>query len=149
MISVLLLYNEPILPVDHPDAEAEHSVLAVARGIQDILDEAGFKPKLFGLGRDPLALLKELETNRPDAVVNLFEGNPNWTETESYVAGLLEWKEIPFTGSPMAALTLCRAKHQANPMMRGAGLPTAPCLVVDRLPLPPSSLVFPVIAKLA
>src|SRR5439155_23254399 len=51
------------------------------------------------------------------------------------------------TGSPMRALAMCRAKHQANGLLRGAGLPTAPSFVVDALPVPRSTVSFPVIAK--
>ncbi|MFO0970331.1 MAG: hypothetical protein U0793_32685 [Gemmataceae bacterium] len=149
MTRVLLLYNEPLLPPDHPDAESERSVVGVAQSMATILSDAGFTPKLFSLARDPVPLLRELDEDRPDVVVNLFEGNLDNTETESYVCGLLEWKEVPFTGSPMRALALCRAKHQANSLLRGGGLPTAPSLVVDSLPAPRCPLTFPVIAKLA
>jgi D-alanine-D-alanine ligase len=147
MTRVLLLYNQPLLPVDHPDAQSEHTIVDVAQKMQTILARAGFEPRLFPLGRDPVPLLQELDQRRPDVVVNLFEGNLHNTETESYVAGLLEWKEVPFTGSPMRALAMCRAKHQANHLLRGAGLPTAPSFVVDALPVPRCALAFPVIAK--
>lgn len=149
MTRVLLLYNEPLLPAHHPDAASEHTIVDVAANMHRILARAGVEPRLFGLGQNPVALLEELERRRPDVVLNLFEGNLHNTETESYVAGLLEWTGIPFTGSPMRALTLCRAKHQASALLRGAGLPTAESIVVDRLPLPPCPLRFPVIAKLA
>lgn len=149
MTQVLLLYNQPQLPRDHPDAEAEHTVLDVAHGIEMILGRHGARPRLFALGQDPRDLWRELEERRPDVVVNLFEGNPDNTETESYVAGLLEWKGIPFTGSSMRALTVCRAKHLAKGLLQGAGLPTPESFVVESLPLPESRLELPVIAKLA
>jgi D-alanine-D-alanine ligase len=147
MTHVLLLYNQPLLPRDHPDAESEHTVVANAQCIEGILRQAGYQVRLFGLGQNPADLLAELDQNRPDVVVNLFEGNLDNTETESYVAGLLEWKGIPFTGSPMATLSLCRPKHLTKHLLRGAGLPTADFFVVDAAPLPPCHLDFPVIAK--
>jgi len=149
MIDVLLLYNEPLLPEDHRDAESEHTVVDVAKYIGEILGTNGYAPRLFGLGQNPADLLRELDARRPDVIVNLFEGNPDNTETESYVAGLLEWKGIPFTGSPMRALCLCRPKHLAKLLLKGAGLPTAGFFVIDQLPVPESPLEFPVIAKLA
>ncbi len=80
-------------------------------------------------------------------VFNLFEGNLENTATESYVAGLLEWKGIPFTGSPMHTLSLARAKHLTKPLLRGAGLPTADFMVVNELPVPACNLEWPVIVK--
>ena len=49
--SVLTLYNEPLLPRDHPDAEAEHSVVEVATDMTRILAEAGYEATQMGLGR--------------------------------------------------------------------------------------------------
>src|SRR4029077_16098909 len=71
----------------------------------------------------------------------------NHTDTESYVAGLLQWHGVPFTGSPMHALSLARAKHLAKPLLRGAGLVTADFMVVNELPVPPCNLEWPVIVK--
>src|SRR5262249_16858271 len=83
----------------------------------------------------------------PAVVFNLFEGNLDNAATESYVAGLLEWHGVPFTGSPMHTLSLARAKHLTKPLLRGAGLPTADFMVVDELPVPPCDLDWPVIVK--
>jgi D-alanine-D-alanine ligase len=144
---VLVLYNEPILPKDHPDAESEHTVVGIANKMAGILERAGFRLKLMGLGPNPTLLWQELKRSKPAVVFNLFEGNPHNTETESYVAGLLQWSGVPFTGSPPAALSLARAKHTAKTLLRGAGLPTADFLVVDDLPVPECTLAWPVIVK--
>jgi len=145
--SVLMLYNQPVLPRDHPDAESEHSVVEVATDMASVLEGAGYATSLLGLGAEPGKLWNELQTRKPDVVFNLFEGNLDNTETECYVAGLLEWSGIPFTGSPHAALTLARAKHTVKHLLRGAGLPTAPFLALDSLPVPACDLVYPVIVK--
>src|SRR5262245_17670965 len=108
--SVLVLYNEPVLPRDHPDAESEHSVLGTAGKVAAALAEANFRVEQLALGADPAVLWSELKQRKPDVVFNLFEGNPDNTETESFVAGLLEWSGVPYTGSPFAALSLARAK---------------------------------------
>jgi D-alanine-D-alanine ligase len=144
---VLVLYNEPLLPVDHPDAEAEHTVVGIARAMARILEEAGFRLKLMGLGQNPNTLWQELKKAKPEVIFNLFEGSGNNAETESYVAGLLEWSGIPYTGSPPQALSLARAKHTAKTLLRGAGLPTADFLVIEDLPVPECSLEWPVIVK--
>jgi D-alanine-D-alanine ligase len=145
--SVLMLYNQPVLPRDHPDAESEHSVVEVATDLGNILVEAGYAVSHLGLGVEPDRLWLELQSRKSDVVFNLFEGNLDNTETEAYVAGLLEWSGIPFTGSPHATLTLARAKHTVKHLLRGAGLPTADFFTLDALPLPETDLIYPVIVK--
>src|SRR5688572_22532110 len=105
---VLVLYNHPLLPVDHPDADSEHSVVQIAEKIGGALEQEGFRTSMLGLKHDPMVLWTEIDRRRPDVVFNLYEGTLDDTESESYVAGLLQWKGVPFTGSPMAALSLCR-----------------------------------------
>ncbi len=145
---VLVLYNHPQLPGDHPDAQSEHSVVEIAVNLAEILEASGgFRTSLLGLKQDPSVLWTELRRRKPAVVFNLFEGNLENTATESYVAGLLEWSGVPFTGSPMHTLSLARAKHVAKPLLRGAGLPTADFMVVDELPVPECTLDWPVIVK--
>lgn len=144
---VLVLYNEPLSPEDHPDSESEQAVVAIAESMATSLQQAGFHMKLLGLGNDPTMLWDELRRTRPSAVLNLYEGQLEDTETESYVAGLLQWSGIPFTGSPPQALTLARAKHITKLILRGGGLPTADFMVVQELPMPECTLPWPVIVK--
>jgi D-alanine-D-alanine ligase len=145
--SVLVLYNQPLLPNDHPDAQSEHTVVEIAEFISRTLDRAGFSTSMLGLGPDPGALWQELKGRGIDVVFNLFEGNLDNPETESYVAGLLDWAGMPYTGSPFQALSLARAKHTAKYLLKGAGLPTADFQIVHELPAPVCKLDFPVIVK--
>jgi D-alanine-D-alanine ligase len=145
--SVLVLHNQPLLPEDHPDAESEHTIVGIAGAMANILGKADFRVSQLGLGPDPTALWSELKKRKPDVVFNLFEGSLDNTETESYVAGLLDWAGVPYTGSPAQALDLARAKHTAKYLLKGAGLPTADFLVVNELPTPECDLEYPVIVK--
>jgi D-alanine-D-alanine ligase len=145
--TVLILYNQPLLPADHPDSASEHTVVGVADKMTTILQDAGFRIRRLGLEQDPTALWAELRRRRPDVVFNLFEGNLDDAETESYVAGLLHWSGIPFTGSAFSTLTLARAKHLTKLLLRGAGLPTADFFTVEQLPVPVCELEWPVIVK--
>ncbi|MBI3411827.1 MAG: D-alanine--D-alanine ligase [Planctomycetes bacterium] len=145
---VLMLHNYPTLPLDHPDAASEHSVVEIAQTLGRILEEdAGFRTTSLGLKQDPTYLWAELKRRKPAVVFNLFEGNPDNPETEAYVAGLLQWKGIPFTGSPLRTLALARAKHLTKQLLRGAGLPTAEFFVVSELPVMNCPLEWPVIVK--
>ena len=58
---VLVLYNHPLLPRDHPDADSEHSIVDIALRMAEILEaEGGFRTTLLGLKQDPSMLWTEL-----------------------------------------------------------------------------------------
>jgi D-alanine-D-alanine ligase len=122
--SIIVLYNEPTLPPEHPDRRAEEDVLRVAADVASIL-ERDYRVSQLGIGQEPDRLMTELRQRRPDAVFNLFEGLGTQGQTEAYVAGLLDWLGIPYTGCPFESLVLCRDKSRTKQLLRGAGLPTA------------------------
>src|SRR5947208_3594462 len=105
---VLVLHNQPTLPYDHPDALSEHEILDTAAEVSNHLRTAGYEVTRLGVGNDPTPLLTGLCMPRPDVVFNLFEGTHDRGQTEAFAAGLLEWLDIPFTGSPCDTLTLAR-----------------------------------------
>ncbi len=144
---VLILYNEPVLPEDHPDAESEREILSTVEAVENNLVAAHFPTHKLGISTDARPLLDGLREMQPDVVFNLFEGTGDHGHTEAYVAGLLEWSGIPFTGCPAQALGLARDKARTKYLLQGAGLPTAPFFVVENLPVPPSPLAWPVIVK--
>lgn len=147
MPSVLVLYNQPLLPRDHPDAESEHSVVEIAGGIARVLAGNGFATSQLALGADPGPLWSELQSRRPDVVFNLYEGQNDNPESETFVAGLLDWSGIAYTGSPPQALALARAKDTVKYLLRGAGLSNAEFLAVTELPLPEWSFGYPAMVK--
>jgi D-alanine-D-alanine ligase len=143
---VLVLYNEPQSAADHAEAASEHAVVDHARSQAAVLNKAGYAVELLGLNPDPAFLWHELQRRRPDVILNLYEGTLDDPETETYVAGLLQWSGIPYTGCTVPTLTLTRAKHQTKRVLKTAGLPTADFMVVDREPAP-CTLEWPVFVK--
>jgi D-alanine-D-alanine ligase len=146
-IRVVILYNKPTLAVDHPDADAEHEVLFTVEEVAKALAGAGFEVERLGVDHEPRDLLEGLRSHQPDVVFNLFEGLADRGETEAHVAGVLEWLGLPFTGCPFQTLCLALNKPLTKRLLQGAGLPTADFFVVDRLPLPPCPVPWPVIVK--
>ncbi|HEV3263677.1 MAG TPA: hypothetical protein VG013_42975 [Gemmataceae bacterium] len=144
---VLILHNEPVLPVGHPDFESEHEVLHTVEVVGKNLTEAGFEVTRLAVSTDAGVLLEGLRARRPDVVFNLFEGTADHGNTEAYVAGLLDWTGVPFTGSPCHTLCLARSKHLTKHLFQGAGLPTPAFFVVEELPVPACPLAWPVIVK--
>ncbi|MDB5313531.1 MAG: ddl 2 [Gemmataceae bacterium] len=144
---ILVLYNEPVLPPDHPDAGSEHDVLDTVSDTVKILKAAGFDTARLGINYDPRPLLAELNRNPPDAVFNLFEGMATRPETEVSAAALLEWLNVPFTGCPSPALALGRDKVRTKHLLAAVGLPTPDYLVIDAPPVPRWRRPWPAIVK--
>ncbi len=144
---LLVLHNDPVLPVNHPDAASEREILETIEIVSHVLRAEGFRVSRLALGNDLAALLDGLKKFRPQAVFNLFEGLADRPFTETVVAGILEWLDIPFTGCSSDTLNLARDKQRTKYLLHGAGVPTAPFFTVDALPCPGSELTWPVIIK--
>lgn len=147
MAKVLLLFNAPVLPVDHPDAESERDLLHTVDSVHQALLQFEHQVTTLGLTNSPEQLLNSVRMTQPEVVFNLFEGFGTSPASEYHVAGLLNWLGVPYTGCPVEAMVLGRDKVRTKQLLRGAGLPTAEFIVVDsatNVPLPQS---WPVIVK--
>jgi D-alanine-D-alanine ligase len=144
---ILVLFNEPIHPPGHHDAESESEVVAVSEFVALTLAQAGFAVSRLGVPSNIGGLLRQLEARRPDAVFNLFEGIPGQNESEAGLASLLQGLGIPFTGSPAQAIHLARNKPLTKALLQGAGLSTPAFEVVERLPLASLPRHWPLFVK--
>ncbi len=144
---VLVLFNNPVLPPNHPEADSEYDILDTVADTVKILTAAGFDTHQLGIDHDPRPLLDELRSRRPLAVFNLFEGLATQTGTEVSAAALLEWLNVPFTGCPTTALVLGRDKIRTKHLLAAAGLPTPAYRVVEQLPVPEWHGGWPAIVK--
>jgi D-alanine-D-alanine ligase len=144
---ILVLYNKPVLPPNHPEAGSEYDILETVSDTAKILDAGGFGVRQLGIDRDPRPLLDELRDYPPLAVFNLFEGLATQPGTEVSVAALLEWLGVSFTGCPSPALVWGRDKIRTKHLLAAAGLPTAPYLVVEDEPVPEWTGGWPAIIK--
>lgn len=147
MAKVLLLYNAPVLPVDHPDAESERDLLPTVDAVHQTLRHYEHKVTPLGLTDSPEHLITSVRTTQPEVVFNLFEGFGDRPASEYHVAGLLNWLGVPYTGCPVEAMVLGRNKVQTKHLLRGAGLPTAEFTVVDHISNIPFPKSWPVIVK--
>src|SRR5262245_57920327 len=144
---VLIVHNQPVLPDDHPHADSDHEIVDNAHDVGGHLSKAGIDARQLAVGRDPEQLITALRAAEPDVVFNLFEGLADQYNTESHVAGILDWLGIPYTGSPYHTLCIARSKPLTKHLLRGADLPTPPFFVVEDLPIPDCRLKWPVIVK--
>jgi D-alanine-D-alanine ligase len=147
MAKVLLLYNAPVLPADHPDAESERDLLHTVEAVHQALLQFEHSITTLGLTDSPEMLLNTVRTTKPDVVFNLFEGFGTRPASEYHVAGLLNWLDVPYTGCPVEAMVLARDKARTKHLLRGAGLPTAEFIVVEAMESMQLPQTWPVIVK--
>ncbi|MFQ3593328.1 MAG: hypothetical protein SNJ82_09105 [Gemmataceae bacterium] len=144
---ITVLYNEPILPEDHPDYVSEVDVIDNVDAVEKVLREAGYQVMRLGVTNDAPSLIRGLHEQAPDVVVNLFEGTPDNNANEMYAAGILEWLGISYTGCPFQTLVLARSKHQAKRLFHAEGIPTAAYFVVEDGKVTSNPLRYPCIVK--
>ena len=144
---VLILYNLPVLPPDHPDCASEVDVIETVDEIVKVFPADQYAIERFGYARKPQDLLRKLKAWKPDAVFNLFEGEADRTETEIHNAALMESFGISFTGAGSFGLALARDKVRTKYLLQGAGVRSAPFQVVERLPAGDWPHAWPAIVK--
>ena len=124
-LDVLLLYNEPVLAADDPDAASEAGVLESVEAVTTALAARGHRFSTLPVGSSLPELLTAFATLPPfDVVFNLFEGLGGVGRGEAEITGLVELMGLPVTGSPAECLGLVRDKARAKWLLAGAGLPT-------------------------
>jgi D-alanine-D-alanine ligase len=97
---------------------------------------------------DPEGLARSLKARDPRVVFNLAEAARGAAELEPCVAGVLELLGIPYTGNTPETLALCLDKPRTKLLLRGAGVPVPPGVVVrDAAHDPIVGLEYPVIVK--
>lgn len=124
------------------DWKSEANILAT-------LKKLGHAAKPMGLHDDLQLLIYELRLNRPDLVFNLSEAFRGNRKFEPHIASIYELLEIPYTGSPPEALSLCKNKSLAKKILAFHGI-AVPKFLVSRKAAPLKSLAdlqFPVFIK--
>ena len=143
---VLILFNQPVLPPDHPDRGAEDDVLYSVKIVGDSLAAVGIPFEQFGVTDDLAALIERLNRRDFDLAFNLYEGTADRSVTEVYLTGLLEWLNVPYTGCPSFTLAVARNKPVAKRLFQAAGIRTAEFAVLHG-PDDPADVPLPAIVK--
>jgi len=147
MPRIVILYNEPTLPADHPDADSEHQIVYTVGEVEKILAAGGHEVFRLGAHVDPGKIITGIREFEPDAVFNLFEGVPGLSQTEAFAAGLLDWLGVPYTGCPHRALVLCQDKPLTKRLLKSDKLPTPRFALIEKWPPRANRMGWPVIVK--
>lgn len=98
-------------------AEREISLRSGNAVINALLEE-GVQVVPVDVGRDPLQQLQQLSVDRVFIALHGVGGE------DGKIQALLEWLNLPYTGSGIAASALCMDKLRTKQLWRGVGLPT-------------------------
>lgn len=100
---------------------AEREV-SLASGAQCIaaLREAGFEVTPIEVGADLAAVVAALAAAKPDAVFNTLHGRFG---EDGCIQGVLDWLQLPYTGSGVRASAIAMDKPAAKALLAAAGLP--------------------------
>jgi D-alanine-D-alanine ligase len=125
-----VLYTLPPEVVSAGRGSAEFDLCATAQSIAEVLP-GSIVAGVQGAVRE---VMDVLAAHRPDVIFNACESPLGRSEFEPLLAALLEWLDIPFTGSSSSTLALCRRKDRTNALLAAAGVPVPrigmfPCIV--------------------
>lgn len=125
-------------------AEREISI-QTGSGVMRALADLGFESKSLDYNARFVDALREVQ---PDVVFNALHGPGG---EDGQIQGVLDYLNVPYTGSGVEACALSMDKHIAKKLCAAEGLPTAAWDLFDltggTLPLLPGSLDLPLVIK--
>ena len=157
MTRIAIAYDDfgLVAPETAPGFASEAAVLDSVIEVEDACHAAGWETVRIevGSGRGRGAswhqrLLGDIESLKPDAVVNFVESVNGDARLEVAACWMLELSGVPYTGAPPRALGLSLEKTVAKALMQAAGLPVARGFLMERGDEPmPGGMAWPLIAK--
>ncbi|MEX1139453.1 MAG: ATP-grasp domain-containing protein [Bacteroidota bacterium] len=100
------------------------TVLEEYEEIVKALQKEGFQPSMFNVDDNIDRLYDLLRKDPPNVIFNLVEYVREDPKLESYVAGLYELFQIPYTGAAPFGLALCQRKGHTKQLLLQNGVPT-------------------------
>ncbi|TKB26957.1 D-alanine--D-alanine ligase [Desulfopila sp. IMCC35006] len=142
-----LIHNQPI-PEGQANWESSADVIAQVEAIETALVDLGHTAVRIPFTRDLGRLVRQIEEAGISMAFNLCESVDDNPQFAAHPAAVLELMNIPFTGSPAAALMITTDKHLVKLVLQAAGLNTPrSCLYSGEEPAHYAHMRFPVILK--
>ncbi|PKL84186.1 MAG: D-alanine--D-alanine ligase [Ignavibacteriae bacterium HGW-Ignavibacteriae-3] len=160
---ILICYNEPTRYYDNylgkgvSDSDSnvdlsEREFLKQIEMIKKSLSKKYMSVEALAVNSDIKSAMKKISHFSPDIIFNFVEtveGNSNF---ESFIAGMFDLLEIPFTGNGAITLGNCLVKSRTKQILQAHGIRTPKHLIAEINAFPEFEnfhLKFPVILKLA
>ncbi|MCX6168796.1 MAG: ATP-grasp domain-containing protein [Ignavibacteriales bacterium] len=160
---VLICYNEPTRFYDNyigknvSDSKenvdlSEREFLKQITMIKKSLSKKYMSVETLAVNSDIKLAMKKILHYSPDLIFNFVESVEGNSNLESYVAGLFDLMEIPYTGNGPVSLGNCLIKSRTKQILQSHGVRTPKHMIVNVNQYPEKNnflLKFPVILKLA
>ena len=139
-MKIAILHNA----VADTDSPSDRDVLVQVAAVEAALRTLGHQSRRLPCTLNFELVEESLQADRPELIFNLVE-SLGGSDRLAHLAGvLIEDLDLPYTGTPAAALHLTNNKPLTKARLREAGLPTADWAVTDG---PPAALDPPYIIK--
>ncbi len=126
------------------DIEAEFDEPETVAAISNALRERGHQPFILEATEH---FPQKVESEKPDIVFNIAEGKIG-RNREAHVPAILEYYNVPYTGSDAATLSLALDKALTKQIVHNKGVQTPPYYVIKKGMLTlPVHIPFPVLVK--
>ena len=160
---VLICYNEPTRYYDNYVGKnvsdikdnvdlSEREFLKQINMIKKSLSKKYMSVETLPVNSDIKLAMKKILHYSPDLIFNFVESVEGNSNLESYVAGLFDLMEIPYTGNGPISLGNCLIKSRTKQILQSHGVRTPKHMIahVNRFPEKNNFMLkFPVILKLA
>jgi|SRR5688572_29509389 len=97
------------------------------------LDRKRYRISTYDPKTQLMRLIKDAKAGKIDVAFNALHGRGG---EDGAIQGLLEWLEVPCTGSGVMASALTMDKNRSKMIYRENGIPTPPALMVDKVDIP-------------
>lgn len=150
-LNILVIFDTAGTPPKNQDYTKEFKTedWEAEANIVKVLNELGHTVRLLGVFDTISPILDEVKKDRPDIIFNLVEQFNNEPVFDRNVVGLFELLEIPYTGTGLAGLMLCKNKGIAKKILTHHNIKTPAFSVYHRGQKisPPKELAYPILVK--
>ncbi len=116
-LSITVLVDEAEIKANDPNFENVPEKPITEYHVIGALRDLGHDVTVLGAVSDVSIIIDALTENRPDIVFNMTEAFEGDRQLDKNIAGLLEMLGIPFTGSGLTGLMLCRDKRLCKELL--------------------------------
>lgn len=148
-LKITVLVDEATVPPDDPDFKEPPGSPITEYHVIESLRHLGYVVSVLGVMEDVGELVNTLTEHKPDLVFNLTEQFGGDRRLDKNLAGLLELLRLPFTGSTVRAMMLCRDKALCKDLLsrHRIRVPGFLMLPMNRPIRVPKKIRYPLVVK--
>jgi D-alanine-D-alanine ligase len=148
-LTIAALVDRGTIQEDDPQFENMEGKTLTEYHVIEALRHLGHDVRAIGVFDDIHTVIQELQDTSPDLVFNLTEQFYGDRRFDKHIVGVLELLQLPYTGSGMMGLMLCRDKRLCKQLLalHRIRVPNLVSLPMGRTPHIPRSTTYPQVVK--